>query len=129
MSNTTITPVTISATSILNSSPTMATGCNSTWTNIPYTIGAAVSSAWPQTTSAINSDGCIELKGSNADVVVNGKSILKTICAIEERLALLEPNPNLEKEWEELKNLGDRYRQLEAEIKEKTKMWSVLSNT
>ena len=129
MSINTINPVTISATSILNSSPTMATGCNSTWTNVPYTIGVSNSSAWPQTTSVINPDGCIELKGNKADIVVNGKSILKIICAIEDRLALLEPNPTLEKEWEELRNLGNKYRQLEAEIKEKTKMWSVLSNT
>ena len=126
MSNNKINPITGLSTASTLTKPTMATTFNSAWANVPYTIGALDSSAWPQTTSVIKSNGCVELKGTDADIVVNGKSILKTICAIEERLALLEPNPNLEKEWEELKDLGNKYRQLETEIKEKLKVWEAL---
>ena len=39
---------------------------------------------------------------------------------------MLVPNPELEKEWEELKRLGDAYRKLEAECKEKSKVWNTL---
>jgi flagellar motility protein MotE (MotC chaperone) len=41
-------------------------------------------------------------------------------------LALLTPNPELEKEWDELKELGDRYRELEKHITEKMKTWDIL---
>ena len=70
----------------------------------------------------------ITLEGDNADITVNGKSVLKILSKIEERLAILEPNPTLENEWEELKKLGDKYRQLEAEIKEKLGVWKVLKS-
>ena len=70
----------------------------------------------------------ITLEGDNADITVNGKSVLKILSSIEERLAILEPNSALENEWEELKKLGDKYRQLEAEIKEKLGVWKVLQS-
>lgn len=50
------------------------------------------------------------------------------ISQIERRLEILTPNPKLEEEWDELKQLGERYRQLEAELQEKTKMWSRLKD-
>jgi hypothetical protein len=45
---------------------------------------------------------------------------------IEERLAILHPNPELEDRWEELKELSKRYKELEKEIIEKEKMWDIL---
>lgn len=77
----------------------------------------------------MNNSGRIECTGENADLVLNGKSIKKTLEAIEERLAILHPNPELENEWAELKELGDRYRTLEADIKEKMKVWDTLKKT
>lgn len=77
----------------------------------------------------INNSGRIECSGENADLVLNGKSVKKTLEAIEERLAILHPSPELEREWEELKELGQRYRTLEAEIKEKMKVWDTLKKT
>lgn len=77
----------------------------------------------------MNNSGRIECTGENADLVLNGKSVKDTLQAIEERLAILHPNPELENEWEELKELGQRYRTLEAEIKEKMKVWDTLKKT
>lgn len=77
----------------------------------------------------MNNSGRIECTGENADLVLNGKSVKTTLEAIEERLAILQPNPELEKEWEELKELGQRYRTLEADIKEKMKVWDTLKKT
>jgi flagellar motility protein MotE (MotC chaperone) len=45
---------------------------------------------------------------------------------LEERLNILVPNFELEKEWNELKELGDKYRALEAKFKEQSKMWEKL---
>ena len=60
------------------------------------------------------------------DVKIKGKSITEMFDKIEERLAILHPNEKLEEKWEELKALGDRYRELEKEIIEKEKMWDIL---
>jgi hypothetical protein len=44
------------------------------------------------------------------------------------RLAILTPDPRLEEEWEELRVLGDRYRELEKEINAKMKTFDILKN-
>jgi len=61
----------------------------------------------------------ISLAGENADVEVNGWSLVQAVKRIEQRLELFQLNPELEKEWQDLKRLGDRYRKLEQRIKDK----------
>jgi hypothetical protein len=46
--------------------------------------------------------------------------------SVESRLAMLQPNPKLEEEFNKLKDLGDQYRALEREILEKQKVWDIL---
>lgn len=60
------------------------------------------------------------------DVKIKGKSITEALDKIEQRLALLTPNAELENKWDELKELGDRYRELEKQILDKQKMWDIL---
>lgn len=60
------------------------------------------------------------------DVKIKGKSITEKLDKIEQRLALLTPNADLEDKWNELKELGNKYRELEKEILEKQKMWDIL---
>jgi flagellar motility protein MotE (MotC chaperone) len=45
---------------------------------------------------------------------------------VEERLNILTPNPELEKDWDDLRRLGNRYRALEKKCKEKAQMWEAL---
>jgi hypothetical protein len=45
---------------------------------------------------------------------------------IQSRLNILQPNTALEKEWEELYELGRKYRELEQQIKEKQATWDRL---
>jgi flagellar motility protein MotE (MotC chaperone) len=45
---------------------------------------------------------------------------------VEQRLNILTPNPELEKEWDDLRRLGERYRKLEKKCQEKAKMWEAL---
>jgi hypothetical protein len=45
---------------------------------------------------------------------------------IESRLAILHPNKELEEKWENLRSLREAYVELEREIIEKEKMWSIL---
>ena len=71
----------------------------------------------------------LSVKG-NADfegeVTIKGKSLSEMFDKIEERLAILHPNPKLEDKWDELKELGKRYKELEAELIEKEKVWAIL---
>ena len=93
--------------------PTWTTGTN----GIDWSVGAN-----------IKPSGTIELRGEDADIKINDKSLLKTLEAIEQRLVLLEPNPEMEKEWDELRELGERYRELEKQCQEKSKMWNKLKS-
>jgi len=76
--------------------------------------------------SNIQPSGKLSINGANADIEVNGRSLMNAIDALEQRLNILVPNPELEKEWDELKQLGDRYRELEKQCKEKGEMWKKL---
>ena len=78
--------------------------------------------------TSINTSGTIDLRGDNADIVVNGVSLMDKINAIGERLNLLDINPELEAEWDQLRELGDCYRQLEQELKTKSEMWTILKS-
>lgn len=60
------------------------------------------------------------------DLKLQGKSLKQSLDAIEKRLAILHPNEELEEKWENLRGLRQAYMELEAEIKEKEKMWSIL---
>jgi hypothetical protein len=76
--------------------------------------------------TSINTSGTIDLRGDDADIVVNGVSLMDKINAIGERLNLLDINKELEAEWDQLRELGDCYRQLEQELKTKSAMWKTL---
>jgi hypothetical protein len=121
-------PITINAVNDYSYSQDTITLSNYPYSNGgygPYTIntGAGTGSPWATTTNASTK---IQLEGENADIEINGKSLAKTIEALEERLNVLVPNPKLEKEWDELKTLGEQYRTLEAKLKEQSKMWEKL---
>jgi hypothetical protein len=68
----------------------------------------------------------INLDGEGADIVVNGESLVGMLHCIQERLNILTPNPKLEAEWKELRQLGDQYRKLEQHILDKQATWDRL---
>lgn len=94
---------------------TSATGYN--WSSVGATVGATIT---PSAT--------ISLKGEDADIDLNGKSMKAWMEKVEERLNILTPNPELEKEWDELRKLGERYRKLEKKCKEKAEVWNKLKS-
>ena len=57
--------------------------------------------------------------GDAADVTFGNTSLKTFMESVEKRLAILHVNPELESDWEELKTLGDQYRELEKKIYEK----------
>ena len=100
-------------------------------TGYTYTTGTT-SSPWIATGTGtnpamvVNQGGGIEIQGENADIKINGKSMKVWMEQVEERLNILTPNPELEKDWDELRRLGERYRKLEQKCKDKAKMWEAL---
>lgn len=77
-------------------------------------------------TSAINQSGLLELQGENADIVINGQSLMTMMQQIQERLNILTVNAELEADWDELRELGRQYRELEQHIKDKMATWQRL---
>lgn len=91
-------------------------------TSDSYTIGVSNGSSSKGNISA----GKLQLNGKDADIEINGESMVTMLKRIEERLNLLSVNPELESEWEELRELGNRYRELEQRIKDKQETWARL---
>ena len=81
----------------------------------------AVSADTNHNTLTVRGDASFE-----GEVVIKGKSIADSLERIEERLAILRPNEELEAKWENLRGLRKAYMELEAEIKEKEKVWGIL---
>ena len=111
----TASPITISSISPTSSPYLMSTGSISgaTWTTQTPTL-------------TVDQSGTIDLEGENADIRVNGESLMETLRGIQDRLNMLKPNTELEAEWDQLRELGEKYRMLEAEFKTKSKMWDIL---
>ena len=76
-------------------------------------------------TVKINNQGTIEIP-EGGDLKIGNVSLTDRLDRIESRLAILYPNPELEKEFSELKALGEQYRNLEQEIKERIKTFETL---
>jgi hypothetical protein len=86
----------------------------------PYTVSTGITQNFPPTSAKI------QLNGEGADVEVNGWSLVGAVKRIEERLNILTPNPKLETEWAELRELGEQYRKLEQHIQDKQSTWDKL---
>ena len=71
--------------------------------------------------------GTITLEGKDADVIINGVSLKSTLQGINDRLAILQVNPELEAEFDELHALAEQYRALERKLLEKKAVWDVLN--
>ncbi len=112
----------------------------STWTTssvtIPnggYTIASGTStvSSW----SAYNYDPAINITADGltmkegADIKIGRKSLTDAIEKIEERLGILNPNPELENRWEQLKELRRQYMELEKDLLEKEKLMKILKES
>jgi hypothetical protein len=116
----TMSPMTVSMPTITINS---ISGANVGYSNTMWTTGLSGTSA-----ADLNQSGMLSLKGANADIDINGKSLMKTLEALEDRLNMLTPNPEMEAEWDQLRELGERYRELEQQCREKTQMWDKLKS-
>ena len=82
--------------------------------------------SWWGTNAATNVSGKLQLNGENADIEINGVSLMDLL---RDRLNIMIPNPELEKEWDELREIGEKYRAAEKKLKEQSEMWKKLKQT
>ena len=68
----------------------------------------------------------LTLNGEDADIKINGVSLTETLKGLQDRLNILRPNADLESRWDELRQVRERYKQLEQEILEKERAWNTL---
>ncbi len=111
--------------SVYASSVTTTTGGSiSPWNY--STPGGYVSTGYTNTVFATS----IKVEGNadfDQDVKIKGVSVSERLDAIEARLAILRPDPELADKWEKLKILGDEYRRVEKEIIEGEQVWNILN--
>jgi hypothetical protein len=69
----------------------------------------------------------MRITGEDADIEIDGISLKQTLHNLQERMAILEPNPALEAEFKELRELRQKYIQLERNLLEKKEMWDTLN--
>lgn len=133
--------ITANTASNITSTGSITLGGNtpSLWPNHTYiTNGTGTSNIAPPWGTGIGTDlygnifqvrgdskfgGDIELEG---DLKIGGVSLNKRLDAIEQRLNILRPNAELESKWAKLRELGEEYRRLEAEIIDKQAVWDAL---
>jgi hypothetical protein len=92
------------------------------------TTGTGASNPW-LTTNTIDGYNTLSVKGNadfDSDITVKGRSLTEFMESVEQRLNILRPNPALEAEWDQLRALGEQYRELERQLTEKSQMWNTL---
>ena len=80
----------------------------------PITITGGGVNGYSWQGSQANSSGTIKLEGADADIIVQGKSMKAWMDAVEQRLNILEPKPELLKKYKALEQAYEHYKTLEA---------------
>jgi hypothetical protein len=87
-----------------------------------------VSPSWTFSDLSITSppSGRITLTGDDADIEINGESVVGILKEIRDRLSIIQVSDEMEKEWDELRNLREQYEAKLAECREKSRAWNAL---
>lgn len=97
------------------------------WYENTYTVGNTGTDPW---ITANNSKVKLNVRGDanfEGKVSIQGKDLSATLDRIEERLAILHGNAELELRWEKLRELRKQYLELEADILQQEEVYRILS--
>ena len=70
----------------------------------------------------------ISLTGEDADIEINGESVVSMLRDIRDRLAILQISEDMEAEWDDLRELRQQYEAKLAECREKSAAWKALKS-
>jgi hypothetical protein len=98
-----------------------------------YTAGTGVSSpVWTTSIAQPYYQKQPKVKITDTDIEIDGLSLKETMLAVKNELLIptrLNRNDALEKEFHELQEAAERYKELELKFLEQKKMWETLKRT
>lgn len=101
----------------------LTTGVNTlTWSDNTYTTNYGIGSS--NTSVNISHEG-VNIKESG-DLKIGDRSMKEFIDKVEDQLAILRPAPELEEQWDKLKELRRQYEECKQDILEKEKIMKIL---
>ena len=97
-------------------------------TGLPITWPNNSSPSWTFSDLSIASppQAKIQLQGNNADIEINGESVVGMLREIRDRLNILQVSKEMEQEWDELRALREQYEAKLAQCREKSRVWQAL---
>ncbi len=97
------------------------------WENQTFTTLQTLDSTWKASgTPKVNITSHGIDMANECDIKIGDFSLKDSLARIEKQLGILNINEKLESEWAELKELGEKYRELEKNIKDKIHVWDIL---
>jgi len=78
------------------------------------------------TMGSFNPSNKISINGPDADIEINGESVVGMLREIRDRLNILQVSEEMEAEWDELRVLREQYEAKLAECREKSRAWAAL---
>jgi len=68
----------------------------------------------------------LSVNGPDADIEINGESVVGMLREIRDRLNILQVSQDMEQEWDDLRVLREQYEAKLAECREKSRAWTAL---
>ena len=69
---------------------------------------------WASTNAQTIAHGKLKVEGKDADIFINGQSLSDWMSAVDRRLSILVPNPELLEKYSALQEAYDHYKTLES---------------
>jgi len=79
------------------------------------------------TMGSFNPSNKISINGPDADIEINGESVVGVLKEIRDRLNILQVSKEMEREWDELRILREQYEAKLSECRQKSKIWKALA--
>jgi hypothetical protein len=98
-------------------------------TAMPTTHNLSLTGTLLGTTNAVWANTPPRVSITDGDILFDGISLRDTLKSMQELLAIMVPHPELEKEFEQLKELRNQYNKVAEDCKEKLKAWEILKKS
>lgn len=87
--------------------------------NSVISVSGSTGTTWANNNTAkISAKGQLHLEGEDADLVINGTKLSDILNGITDRLAILQPKPELLEKYANLREAYEHYKTLEALLHE-----------
>jgi hypothetical protein len=109
----------------MGAQPTISISADDSWQSLSLGSGSGV---WSMTDGITTNSSKIQLTGEDADIEINGESVVGMLREIRDRLNIMQVSEKLEAEWDELRELRQLYEAKLVECREKSRAWDALKS-